>query len=213
MRAGMMAGLIPTGLKAIGKEDVFSSTAPQPSALNYVRLGRTELMISEVSFGASRLRDGEENLVRHALDRDVNYFDTAESYTGSSSEKVLGNALKGVRDKVYIATKTFCGNDTSAQTLMGSLESSLQRLKTDYVDIFFNHAVNDVTRLENPEWMAFIEKAREQGKLRFSGMSGHAGRLADCLTYGLDQDMFDVILVATNFGEDPAFYENFTQRL
>lgn len=177
----------------------------------YVTLGRTGLQISDISFGSSRLRDGEEHLVRHALDNGVNYFDTAESYTSNSSEKVIGKALKGQRDKVYIATKMSAGSRTSASTMMKSLEESLNRLKTDYVDIFFNHAVNSVERLKNPEWFEFVEQAKKQGKIRFTGMSGHAGRLAECLDYALDEDMFDTILVATNFGEDPAFYEKFTR--
>ena len=95
---------------------------------------------------------------------------------------------------------------------MLSIEESLQRLRTDYVDIFFNHAVNDVSRLKNPEWFEFVEQARQQGKIRFTGMSGHAGRLIECLDYAIDQDMFDAVLVAYNFGQDPAFYENLTRR-
>ena len=179
----------------------------------YRRLGRTELEISDISFGSSRLRLGEEDLVRHALDRGVNYFDTAESYTGTQSETVLGNALKGARDKVYIASKTFAGARTRADAIMRDLEDSLRRLQTDYVDIYFNHAVNNVDRISNPEWATFVDRARQQGKIRFTGMSGHAGRLVECLDYAVDNDVYDVWLVAYNFGQDPAFYESMTRSL
>ncbi len=74
-----------------------------------------------------------------------------------------------------------------------------------------NHAVNDIDRLQNPEWGEFIERARSQGKIRASGVSGHAGRLIECLDYAIDHDLADVILVAYNFGQDPAFYEQFTR--
>jgi len=94
---------------------------------------------------------------------------------------------------------------------MKELEGSLRRLQTDYVDIFMNHAVNDIERLKNPEWHEFVELAKKQGKIRFSGMSGHAGNLLECLDYALDTKMVDVILVAYNFGSDPAFYEKFTK--
>jgi predicted aldo/keto reductase-like oxidoreductase len=87
------------------------------------------------------------------------------------------------------------------------LEGSLRRLRTDYVDVYFNHAVNDVARMRNEEWHEFTELAKKQGKIRFRGISGHAGRLVECLNFALDQQLVDVILVAYNFGQDPAFYE------
>ena len=177
----------------------------------YHRLGRTELKISDISFGSSRLRTGQEYLVEHALERGINYFDTAEGYTGTQSETVIGNALHGVRDKVVIASKMFAGSSTSEAEMMTDLEGSLRRLQTDYIDIYFNHAVNSIDRLKNPEWHTFIDKAKQQGKIRFTGMSGHAGRLIDCLDYALDEDMFDALLVSYNFGQDPAFYERITR--
>lgn len=179
----------------------------------YVRLGRTGFEIADISFGSSRLRTGEEALLHHALDRGVNYIDTAESYTGGASETVIGRALKerGDRDKVYIASKASIGAGDSAASMMRRLDESLKRLQTDYIDIYFNHAVNDVDRLKNPEWFEFVEKAKRQGKFPYTGMSGHGGYLVDCVNYAVDQDMFDVMLLAHNFGEDPAFYEQFTR--
>lgn len=178
---------------------------------SYVTLGRTGLKISDISFGSSRLRTGEEYLVEHAFDQGVNYFDTAESYTSGASEPVIGKALKGRRDKVVIATKMAVGARARHGTMMHSLDASLRSLQTDYVDVYFNHAVNDVARLKNPEWDIFVDKAKQQGKLRFTGMSGHAGRLAECVEYAVERDMFDVMLLAQNFGEDPTFYDRITR--
>ena len=96
---------------------------------------------------------------------------------------------------------------------MRALEGSLRRLRTDRIDVYFNHAVNDVARMQNPEWPEFIARAKKQGKIRFTGMSGHGGRLAECLDYALDHDLVDVLLVAHNFGQDPAFYEKLTAGL
>jgi predicted aldo/keto reductase-like oxidoreductase len=192
-----------------------SSSPPQNAGdrgvKRYVTLGRTGMKISDISFGSSRIRQGQEHLVEHAFDQGVNYFDTAENYSGGYSETVIGNALKGKRDKVYIATKVQLGSSTSGNTMMHSLEQSLIKLKTDYVDVFFNHAVNDVDVIKNPEWHSFIDKAKQQGKVRFSGMSGHGGYLADCVNYATDKDLFDVMLLAHNFGEDPSFYEKLTR--
>lgn len=177
---------------------------------SYRRLGRTELMVSDISFGTSRLRTGQEHLIEHALDRGINYIDTAEGYTRGQSEKVIGNALKGKRDKAYIVSKTMTRATTSADKLMKDLEGSLRSLQTDYVDIYMNHAVNDVAVVANPEWQAFVDRARQQGKFRYVGISGHAGNLIDCLDYAVDEDIIDVLLAAYNFGQDPKFYEGLT---
>ena len=196
-------------------------TAPtrQPFARNfkgevksYKRLGRTNLKVSDISFGTSRLRSGEEHLIHHAIDRGINYFDSAEGYTRGQAEKVLGNALTGKRDQVYLVSKTMIGPETKQTEMMERLEKSLKSLKTDYVDIYMNHAVNDVKVVANPEWLSFIELAKKQGKIRFTGISGHGGYLVDCINYALDHDMIDIMLTAYNFGQDPKFYEGLTRR-
>ncbi len=183
-----------------------------PGVRRRVRLGRTGLEIADVSFGASRLRD-DEALVEHALARGINYFDTAESYTRGNSETTLGRALKGHREQVVLASKQLTRVGMKPSDFMESLEGSLKRLQTDRIDIYFNHSVNSVGRIADPAWGEFIARAKEQGKIRFSGMSGHSGKLVDCLEHAIDHDLVDVILVAYNFGQDPRFYEKFTKGL
>jgi predicted aldo/keto reductase-like oxidoreductase len=171
------------------------------------RLGRTELEISDISYGSSRTTDPE--IVRHARSRGINYFDTAEGYQGGACEESLGIALAGNREEIVLASKTKCDAGTSRAELMGALEGSLRRLRTDRIDIYFNHAVNDVARLQNEEWFAFAEAAKRQGKIRFTGMSGHGGNLVECIDYAVGNDLVDVLLVGYNFGQDPAFYQRF----
>lgn len=177
----------------------------------YRTLGRTKLQVSDISFGSSRLRSGEENLVHHAIDLGINYFDTAESYTAGQSETVIGRAIKGQRTQLYLVSKTIIRATTSADAMMRDLEGSLRRLQTDYIDVYMNHAVNNIEVVSNPEWQIFNEKAKAQGKIRFTGVSGHAGNLINCLDYVLDHDLVDVMLVAYNFGQDPKFYEGLTR--
>lgn len=205
---GVASGLPLATTNAAGPA---AAAAASPAVQRYVRLGRTGLKVSDISFGSFPLRQGEEHVVHHALEKGVNYFDTAESYGDGTSETVMGRALKGKRDQVYVATKIGAGARDSASSMMKRLDESLGRLQMDYVDVFFNHAVNDVDRLKNPAWHEFAEKAKAQGKVRYFGMSGHGGYLVDCVDYAVEQDMFDVLLLATNFGEDPAFYERFTR--
>ena len=90
---------------------------------------------------------------------------------------------------------------------MKSLEGSLRRLKTDYIDIYYNHAVNSVNRLRNEVWWEFIDLAKQQGKIRYSGVSGHGSNLAECLDYCIDNNLVDVILSAFSFAQDPKFLE------
>lgn len=171
----------------------------------YVTLGRTGLKVSDISFGSASSSDPA--LVRYAFERGVNFFDSAESYRGGFAEDAIGEALQGKRDQVVLSSKTKAGSGDTRGEMMKSLEASLKRLGTDHVDIYFNHAVNDVDRMQNQEWWAFTELARRQGKIRFRGMSGHGSSLAECLTYAIDQDLVDVILVAYNFAQDPSFLD------
>jgi len=196
------AGVV--GLLAAGGGPVFAADA-EPRVRRYVPLGRTGLAISDISFGSSRMSDPA--VVRHAFERGVNYFDSAEGYKGGDSETAIGEALHDVRDRVTLTSKTKAGADAKRSEMMTALEGSLRRLRTDHVDVYFNHAVNDVDRLRNEEWAEFTELAKRQGKIRFRGVSGHAGNLVECLGFALDNQLVDVILAAYNFGQDPAFYQ------
>ena len=140
-------------------------------------------------FVSSRTTDPE--VVRHALSRGINYFDTAEGYKGGASEESMGAALAGRRNDVIIASKTQCGVATKRHELMTALEGSLRRLDTDRIDVYFNHAVNETARLENEEWFAFASAAKAQGKIRFTGMSGHGGNLVECIDHAVSNDLVD----------------------
>jgi predicted aldo/keto reductase-like oxidoreductase len=194
---------------ALGTDAASAATPAPPQVRRRVPLGKTGLTIPDIGFGASRL-SGDVALVQHALARGITYFDTAESYAGSESESTLGRALAGRRDEVILATKTHCGASTSRAELEAALDASLRRLRTDRVEVYFNHAVNGPDRLRNDAWFEFASRAKQTGKIRFTGISGHGGRLVECLDLALDERLVDVVLVAFNFGQDPAFYERFT---
>jgi predicted aldo/keto reductase-like oxidoreductase len=200
------AATLGLGVLDLGRQAWAAPTPPQ--IRRFRRLGRTGLEVSDISFGSSRTTDPD--LVRYALERGVNYFDTAESYEDGRSEETLGEALRGQRDRVLLASKVKTGANTPRAEIMKGLEGSLRRLRTDRIDVYFNHAVNDVARLENGEWFEFVDRAKEQGKIRFTGMSGHGGKLVECLDYALDNDLVDVILCGYNFGQDPSFHQRFT---
>jgi predicted aldo/keto reductase-like oxidoreductase len=211
-RRFLISGTVATlglGVLDLGRHAWAASSPPQ--IRRFPSLGRTGLEISDISFGSSRTTDPD--LVRHALERGVNYFDTAEGYQDGRSEETLGEALQGARDRVILASKVKVGARTPRAEIMKALEASLRRLRTDHIDVYFNHAVNDVARLENGDWFEFADRAKEQGKIRFTGMSGHGGKLVECLDFALDNDLVDVILCGYNFGQDPSFHQRFTARL
>ncbi len=197
LTTGTAAGLAPLApsVEAAGDE---------PMIRRSVVLGKTGLRVSEIGFGSASSQDPA--LIRHALDRGVTLFDTAESYRFGWSEEAMGEGLKGKRHQVILASKTKAGASATEADMMAALEGSLKRLQTDYLDIYYNHAVNSVDRMRNDAWAAFTERAKDQGKIRFRGMSGHGSRLARCLDYAIDNDLVDIILCAYSFGDDPDLF-------
>jgi hypothetical protein len=208
---GSAAGVAGLGAGTLAA-DALARVGPPHGIRRRVVLGRSGIEVPDISFGSFSL-ESDERLVHHALDRGITHFDTAESYTEGRAETVLGRALAGRRQDVTITSKFWAEPRHTTARQMQVLETSLQRLGTDYIDIYLNHAVNDVVRLQSEEWLRFAELAKKQGKIRAIGMSGHAGHLVECLGYALDENLVDVILVAYNFSQQPSFSESVSRYL
>jgi aryl-alcohol dehydrogenase-like predicted oxidoreductase len=179
--------------------------------LERVRLGRTGLEVGVAGLGCgghSRLgmATGHDEahatrIVEAALDLGVDFIDTARAY---GTEVAVGKALRGRRDRVVISTKSSPrGREgmLSPAELRESLEKSLRRLDTDYVDVFHLHGVSEpqlehVAEVLVPE----LERMREEGKVRFLGATEHFGADTDhrMLRRALPADLFDVIMVGFN---------------
>lgn len=172
------------------------------------RLGRTNVMVSDISVGCGQIKDVA--VPRLALERGVTYFDTSPDYSGSQSEKFLGEAIKGQRDKVFLATK-FCRpeghlpNDTPVPEIIASVEESLQRLQTDHVDLIHVHSCDRVDRLMAPNIHEAFDRLKEQGKVRFLGVSTHTPNLEEVANAAIDSGRFDVMMLAYHFGMWPQF--------
>ena len=153
--------------------------------MRYRALGRTGLEISLLGFGASPL--GEEfgpidaaegeRAVHAAIDAGVNFFDTAPFYGRTLSETRLGNALVGRRDKVVLATKCcrygLDDFDFSAARVEASIDESLRRLRTDWVDVLHIHDVEfgDKRQIIDETFEA-ARRVQQSGKARFIGVTG-----------------------------------------
>jgi hypothetical protein len=175
---------------------------------SYRRLGRTGAMVSDISLGSARIDDVA--VARAALDRGVTYFDTAPDYADANSERVLGEAMKGYRDKVFVATK-FCRpdghlpNDTPVPEIIAAIEASLKRLQTDHVDLIHVHSCDRVERLMAPNIHEAFDRLKEQGKARFLGVSTHTPNLEEVANTAIDSGRFDVMMLAYHFGMWPHF--------
>lgn len=180
---------------------------------SYRRLGRTDWEVSDISLGTGRISGEEgERTARLALDRGVNYFDTAPDYSGSGSEQAMGRAIRGVRDQLFIATK-FCtplGHlpaGTSVEEYMEAIDGSLRRLGTDYVDLVHIHSCDSVERLLDPNVHEAFDRLREQGKARFLGFSSHTPRLVEVANASIASGRFDVMMLAYHHGIWPEIPE------
>jgi predicted aldo/keto reductase-like oxidoreductase len=175
----------------------------------YQRLGRTNFEVSDISLGSGRIK-GEvgERIAREAIDRGVNYFDTAPDYSETGSEMALGRAMKGKRDKMFVATK-FCTPTghlqagAPVQQYIEVVEASLKRLQTDYVDLVHVHACDTLDRLLDPNVHEAFQRLKEQGKARFLGFSSHTPNLEQVAYAAIDDGRFDVMMLAYHHGAWP----------
>lgn len=169
--------------------------------------GKTGMEVSILGFGGSEI--GKENdlskveeLLNHALDAGLNVIDTAECY--GDSEELIGKALSGRRDDFYLFTK--CGHaagfeeeDWDPVMLEKSIDRSLQRLKTDYVDVIHLHSCSEKI-LRQGSVIEVLQKAKKQGKTRFIGYSGDR---TDAL-YAVQTGLFDSLMISLNIADQEA---------
>ena len=146
--------------------------------LPYRKLGKTGEEVSSIGLGGHHLGLCSEKeaieLVRSALDRGVNFMDNCWDYHDGESERRMGKALRdGYRDKAFVMSK-IDGRDR--KTAMQQIDESLQRLGVDHLDLMQMH---EIIRPEDPRWsfekggMAAMLEAKEAGKIRFLGFTGH----------------------------------------
>ena len=144
--------------------------------MKQTRLGKTELMVSELGFGGIPIIPIEHkeavSIVRHCFERGISFFDTANMY--ADSERKIGEALEDVRDKVVLATKT---TDRTAEGAAKHIDLSLKLLKTDHLDIYQFHNMSSEKELDmilgQDGAYEAVEKAQKEGKIRFIGFSSH----------------------------------------
>ncbi|MEJ1158442.1 aldo/keto reductase [Prosthecomicrobium sp. N25] len=162
--------------------------------MEYRTLGGSGLMVPALVFGTATFGGASEflrkwgatdvaeatEMVDICLDAGCNVFDTADSYSSGLSEEILGQAVKGRRDRLLIATKTGMPmgpgvneRGTSREKIVRSCEASLKRLGTDVIDLYQLHAFDALTPIE--EMLRALDSLMRAGKIRYYGVSNYSG--------------------------------------
>ncbi|MGB7630250.1 MAG: aldo/keto reductase [Candidatus Deferrimicrobium sp.] len=164
-----------------------------PGTLEKRPLGKTGFRVGTVGFGAMTTRDPE--VIRFAVDRGVDYVDTAARYMGGENERIVGRALAGIRDKVVLATKAKIG---TVDEMILSAENSLRSLKVDVIDLLQLHNVSTEAEVTDARVREAFQKLIDQGKVRAVGVTTHSGQEA-VLRAVAKHGFYKTVLVAYNF--------------
>lgn len=177
----------------------------------YRTMGRTKLEVPIVSFGV--MNTDSPDLIKRALERGLKYLDTANAYLRGNSERSIGQVLKdtGMRDKVYVGTKVLLARDfrkrvfsnedgfgpaATTENFNKQLDQSLERLQSDYVDVLHIHLCESAEMVNFEVTMNAAVKAKEAGKARFIGVTGH--RSAEIIRAAVDAKVYDVVTATFN---------------
>ncbi|MFJ4030095.1 aldo/keto reductase [Paenarthrobacter sp. NPDC089989] len=156
--------------------------------MEYRPLGRTGVQLSPLCLGAMMFGPWGNNdvadsirIIHRALDSGINFVDTADVYSGGASEEIVGKALEGCREDVFLATKFFMPMDEddpnqrggSRRWIIREVENSLRRLNTDYIDLYQVHRPSPDTDVQ--ETLGALTDLVRQGKIRYIGSSSYSG--------------------------------------
>lgn len=173
---------LPGTLAMTSSAAILSGPRALPAAAGDIArrpFGKTGVSVSILGLGGWHIgiqkdRADSHRLIRAAMDAGINFLDNSNDYNEGQSEIRMGEAIKGRRDQVFVMTKF---NFRDKKNALRELETSLQRLQTDHVDLWQFHSIE---RQEDPDWIfaphgaiEAAELARKQGKARFIGFTGH----------------------------------------
>jgi aryl-alcohol dehydrogenase-like predicted oxidoreductase len=195
-----------TGLVAYNmfKKSPLSRWKNSGTALEERQLGRCGIEATVLGYGASRSM--EPSLLMAALDSGVNFIDTGLSYFNSNNQRMVGEALQGIRKDVIIQSKIrvrLQGRDSSERSpeairkfLESNFQACLKALKTDYIDIMLIHGASDVRVLTNETVMGFFESVKKKGIIRAHGFSCHDE--IPLLESANESKFYDIIMLPFN---------------
>jgi aryl-alcohol dehydrogenase-like predicted oxidoreductase len=174
------------------------SQPPARPAVQYRALGKTGLRVATVGYGTMIASD--PTVIARAVDMGINYFDTARNYQNGQNERMVGVALAGRRNKVFLASKS-SDNPSTGPRILAEIDTSLKELNTDYLDVWHLHGMDRAEDITD-ELVEAQRKAKQQGKIWFTGLSTHD--LPAILDRAI-QAHIEVVQVAYNFASAASY--------
>jgi len=194
----LSAGLLTSVAGLASAPGAWAQAEPHTTKeLTYRVLGKTGLKVTRVGFGCMITSDA--SVIARAADIGINYFDTCRGYQHGNNERLVATGLKGKRQNVILSSKT---DGTTKQAALQELDTSLSELGTDHLDIWYLHMKDTPSALPD-ELFEAQQIARQQGKIRFTGVSTHKAK--DMVPFLLQKGGTDVLLAAYNFTMDKAY--------
>ena len=166
------------------------------AALQYRTLGKTGLRVTTVGYGCMITSD--PTVITRAADMGINYFDTSRHYQGGQNERMVGVALGTKRKDIFLASK--CDARTGAG-ILAELDTSLKELNTDHLDVWHLHGLSDPAQITD-DLVEAQHKAKQQGKIRFMGVSTH--NLPAIVDRTIEAKI-EVVQVPYNFAADASY--------
>ena len=191
-----VGSLVGTG-QALAQSNAPAATTPTPIKVVKVPtrpFGRTGAPVSMLALGGIFDIESNQLVLKQALDWGVTYWDTAAGYNGGKSEGGIGMYLEKnpqARRDIFLVTKYDGGGLTQA------LNQSLEKLKTDYIDMYFLHGLNNTSKLDD-DTKAWVAKAKADKKIRFFGFSTHSN-MENCLQEATKLGWIDGIMLKYDF--------------
>ncbi|NIO02186.1 MAG: hypothetical protein GTO42_08595 [Candidatus Latescibacteria bacterium] len=184
-------------------EQTSEEKTSKPQIKEYRKLGGTGWKVSDIAFGGAGMKD--PSLLEYAMDRGINYVDTARQYY--DMEKVIGQLFPQKRDKLFVTTKLMpelITIDVTTDQITTAIDESIERLNTDYVDACLIHSVGDpnlgdIERLRNPNIHEAFAKAKQAGKIRAWGASSHGPTMVEEFNWLLDNSDIGLIMPGMNY--------------
>ena len=217
LKTSALAATVAAGVTSSSASEAVVAETKVPTVQGYRELGKTGFKMSDISFGGGKLASA--SMILRAIDRGINYFDTAPDY--GKSETYIGEAMPKIkRDKIFLTTKMCTPDpypshlpaDKKKDDYIKAVEGSLSRLKTDYVDVIFVHAIGEMSkikeeeekRLLSEEMLAAVGALKKAGKVRFLAVSSHGPKnMEDLLMTAVKSGHFDIIMPSFNFMKFP----------
>ena len=197
-RRAFLKTVCATGAASVASLKNLAASASDEAAVVPTRpFGKTGIEVPVLGFGTSLHVSFSQLLLKQAIKWGVTYWDTANTYMGGNSEKAIGKYFDNFpedRKKVFLVTKSHAW---TTKGLTRDLNLSLERMQTDYIDLYFAHGVRDPDELDR-KTKSWAQKAKAEGKIRFFGFSTHSN-MEECLLGAAGLGWIDGIMMRYNF--------------